>query len=115
MLGLRMSQFYDEKNGALSDPMQKTLSNFVVSGDSCRQSKDNNSIALDSEIRDDNLAVDRGFDCPADNYDTCELRDSRSDNHGFDFNHSDYLLLHNDVETEGSCDFGNNNFTEKVC
>lgn len=109
-----MSQFCDEKNSALSDPMQKTLSNFIVSGDSCRQSKDNN-VALDAEISDDTFAVDRGSDFPTDNYDSCELRDPRSDSHGFDFNHDDYLLQHNDAETVGNSDFGNNNFAEKVC
>lgn len=103
-----MSQFCDEKNGALSDPMQKTLSNFIVSGNSYRQSKDN-SEALGSEISDDTFTVDRGSTFPADNCDTCELRDLGGDNHG------DYLLLHNDVETEGSSDFGTNNFTKKVC
>lgn len=113
LIGLRMCQFSDEKNGALSDPTQKTLSNFIVSGDSCRQSKDS-SVALDSEISDDALAVDRGSDFSGDKYDACELRGSGNNNNVFDFNHGDYHLLHNDVEMGESSDIGNNNFGEEV-
>ncbi|KAJ0077811.1 hypothetical protein Patl1_37416 [Pistacia atlantica] len=37
LIGLRMSQFNEEKVGAPADPTQKTLANFIMSGDASRK------------------------------------------------------------------------------
>lgn len=110
-----MSQFNDEKNCGVPDPTQKTLSNFIVSGDPCMKNKDE-SMALDSEFSYDTFYVDRGTDLPTDIHDTSsELRDSGGENQVSDFNHGDCLLVQNDVDTEGSPNLWNNDFGEKVC
>ncbi|XP_077221352.1 DNA/RNA polymerases superfamily protein [Tasmannia lanceolata] len=52
LIGLRMSQFNDDKFGQ-ADPMQRTLTNFVISGD--MSLKVTNGSFQDSEINDNQL------------------------------------------------------------
>lgn len=49
LLGLRVSHFNGDKNGGPSDPTQKTLTNFIVSGDVSRKNLgDQSSLGSDA-------------------------------------------------------------------
>ncbi|CAH1450463.1 unnamed protein product [Lactuca virosa] len=57
LIGLRMSHFNEDKGGSLSDPTQRTLLNFIKSGDDNRESVDKEHSDSDPcfEIDDQNI------------------------------------------------------------
>nr|XP_027112637.1 DNA polymerase kappa isoform X2 [Coffea arabica] len=70
LIGLRMSQFSDDKNDVPSDPTQRTLSNYVIPGGPSR-SNINDSMQLGSEISDSAFSIDTDGDFPIDSHERC--------------------------------------------
>lgn len=69
LIGLRMSQFSDDKNDVPSDPTQRTLSNYVIPGGPSR--KINDTMQSGSEISDSAFSVDTDGDFPTDSLESC--------------------------------------------
>lgn len=53
-----MSQFNEDKDGNPSDPTQKTLSNFIISGDATRRNMDDQT-SFCSDFSDDHFTTER--------------------------------------------------------
>lgn len=70
LIGLRMSQFSDDKNDVPSDPTQRTLSDYVIPGGPSRNNI-NDSMQLGSEISDSAFSNDTDGDFPSDNHERC--------------------------------------------
>ncbi|CAK9141364.1 unnamed protein product [Ilex paraguariensis] len=66
LIGLRMSQFNEDKNGAQSDPTQKTISNYLISGDACGKNMGDN-LPLGSDASDSLFLIDTETDLPNEN------------------------------------------------
>ncbi|XP_057963778.1 DNA polymerase kappa isoform X2 [Malania oleifera] len=98
LIGLRLSQFNEDKDGAPSDPTQKSLTDFIVSGGaSGRSMDDNGSLGLDVNDNQGHL-------------DTADLLDS---NHVSV--HCDICTLNNDAdENERSHGPRSDRISEKV-
>ncbi|KAK2664875.1 hypothetical protein Ddye_003449 [Dipteronia dyeriana] len=58
LIGLRVSQFNEDKVGAPSDPRQRTLTNFIMSGNASRKNAGDQS-SLGSDISDYNFMDDQ--------------------------------------------------------
>lgn len=58
LIGLRMTQFNEDKVRAPSDPTQKTLTNFITPGDASKRTVGDKS-SLGSDINDDHLIDDK--------------------------------------------------------
>lgn len=69
-----MSQFNDDKLGPV-DPLQKTLTNFVISGASKKVMSGNSS--LDSDVSDKHLMFGTEIDLPIDGHDIFHLDTDR--------------------------------------
>lgn len=68
-----MSQFNEDKVGAPSDPTQKTLTNFIISGDASKKSMgDHNS--LGSEISDHHFMNETENGFSTDTHETCHFK-----------------------------------------
>lgn len=52
LIGLRISQFNEDKVGALSDPSQKTLSNFIILGDAVKLKNVEDHLFSGSDVKD---------------------------------------------------------------
>lgn len=92
LLGLRVSQFNGEKSGATADPTQKTITNFITSGEANR----NNSSF--SDVTDHEFVSDTETDLSIDGQRTCQLdcRDPFDGNHSLDVNYQSCTLWKND-------------------
>ncbi|XP_058773058.1 DNA polymerase kappa isoform X2 [Vicia villosa] len=97
LIGLRVSQFNGEKCGATPDPTQKTITNFITSGEANRKK---NSF---SDVTDHDFISDTETDPSIDVRHTSQLdsRDPFDGNHSLDVNHQ-------------SCTFRKNDGAEKV-
>ncbi|KAK4848646.1 hypothetical protein QYF36_015555 [Acer negundo] len=62
LIGLRVSQFNEDKAGAPSDPTQRTLAGFIMSGDASRKNAADQS-SLGSYISDHHLMDDQETSC----------------------------------------------------
>ncbi|KAK0582983.1 hypothetical protein LWI29_031967 [Acer saccharum] len=62
LIGLRVSQFNEDKAGAPSDPTQRTLTSFIMSGDASRKNAADRS-SLGSDIRDHHFMDDQETSC----------------------------------------------------
>ncbi|KAJ0077814.1 hypothetical protein Patl1_37413 [Pistacia atlantica] len=58
LIGLRMSQFNEEKVGAPADPTQKTLTNFIMPGDASRKNVGDDN-CLGSDVSDHHFMDDK--------------------------------------------------------
>ncbi|CAI8587285.1 unnamed protein product [Vicia faba] len=102
LIGLRVSQFNGDKCGATPDPTQKTITNFITSGEANRK---NNSF---SDVTDHDFVSDTETDPSIDVRHTGQLhsRDSFDGNHSLDVNHQSCTLWKNDgaekVQTSGN-------------
>ncbi|XP_027193460.1 DNA polymerase kappa isoform X2 [Cicer arietinum] len=92
LIGLRVSQFNGEKSGATADPTQKTITNFITSGEANR----NNSSF--SDVTDHEFVSDTETDLSIDGQRTCQLdcRDPFDGNHSLDVNYQSCTLWKND-------------------
>ncbi|XP_028070031.1 DNA polymerase kappa-like isoform X2 [Camellia sinensis] len=101
LIGLRMSQFNEDKDGTPSDPTQKTLSNFIVSGVATGRNMDDH-ISFDSDLSDDHFITEPKTDLPIDNHEICynDFRDPLDSNEVSDPNNSNCLLIYNNDEME---------------
>ncbi|KAL7227412.1 hypothetical protein ACSBR1_022288 [Camellia fascicularis] len=101
LIGLRMSQFNEDKDGTPSDPTQKTLSNFIVSGVATGRNMDDH-ISFGSDLSDDHFITEPKTDLPIDNHEICynDFRDPLDSNEVSDPNNSNCLLIYNNDEME---------------
>lgn len=101
LIGLRMSQFNEDKDGTPSDPTQKTLSNFIVSGVATGRNMDDH-ISFGSDLSDDHSITEPKTDRPIDNHEICynDFRDPLDSNEVSDPNNSNCLLIYNNDEME---------------
>lgn len=92
LLGLRVSQFNGDKCGATPDPTQKTITNFITTGEANRK---RNSF---SDVTDHDFVSDTETDPSIDVRHTSQLdnRDPFDDNHSLDVNHQSCTLWKND-------------------
>ncbi|CAL5195145.1 unnamed protein product [Lathyrus oleraceus] len=102
LIGLRVSQFNGDKSGATPDRTQKTITNFITSGEANRK-KDSFSDVTDHDfIRDieTDPSIDVGHTSQLDS------RDPFDGNHSLDVNHQSCTLWKNDgaekVQTSGN-------------
>ncbi|KAI4298561.1 hypothetical protein L6164_032107 [Bauhinia variegata] len=81
LIGLRVSQFNEDKFLAPSDPTQKTITNFIASADAIR-----NSSSVLPDVTDHTLVSDIETDLSDDRRQTCiyDFRDRFDANHSFD-------------------------------
>ncbi|XP_059647891.1 DNA polymerase kappa [Cornus florida] len=93
LIGLRMSQFNEDKDGSPSDPTQKTLSKFFISGDTSGRNMSDH-VSLGSDISDNHFMMDTENGLSSDLQEAChgDFRDSLDSNQISSFNHGNCLL-----------------------
>ncbi|GFP88639.1 DNA polymerase kappa [Phtheirospermum japonicum] len=101
LMGLRMSHFSEGREGVAIDPKQKTLSNFIVTGENASGRGYENQALSESNLIDDNdLARHRETSlCSDHTHEPCESIDFVDVP---DLDHSDTRHFHYEAETEGS-------------
>ncbi|KAK9286662.1 hypothetical protein L1049_015062 [Liquidambar formosana] len=117
LIGLRVSHFNEDKFGVPSNPTQKTLTNFVISGDaSARNTDDRCSLALDVSDHGDHFMIDTETGLSIDNHETChyDSGDLLDGNHSTDCDHNNCTLSNNAGETETSHGSLSNETTDRV-
>lgn len=114
LMGLRMSQFGEGREGVAADPKQKTLSNFLVAEDASGRGLGAQA-QPESTISDDTLAIGRESSLysdihePSESFDfvdTCQMPESQ---HMVDTRH-----FQNEAETQESLDLQISNLNENV-
>ncbi|PSS19256.1 DNA polymerase [Actinidia chinensis var. chinensis] len=70
LIGMRMSQFSEDKDGTPSDPTQKTLSNFIVTGDATGSNMDDRT-PFGSDLKDEHFRTQLKASLPIDNHKLC--------------------------------------------
>ncbi|XP_009760130.1 DNA polymerase kappa [Nicotiana sylvestris] len=101
LMGLRMSHFSDDKNGIPADPTQKTLSDFILSGDASG-GKMSDYRPLVSDVCDNTFSVNLNC-CPTYSAETsCDLRDSSMENQTSDSTFSCRILRNINEELNGT-------------
>ena len=95
-VSLGMSHFNEDKDGHLSDPTQKTLANFIISGDASRKNVGEHSL-LGSDTSDSHFMVDPENDLSIDNHETCHYvsEDLLDSNLLSDLDHCNFNLSNN--------------------
>ncbi|KAK3035721.1 hypothetical protein RJ639_033423, partial [Escallonia herrerae] len=84
--GLRMSQFSEDKDGAPSDPTQKTLSNFVLARDSCGKNV-GDGLSCDLHVTGNLSTINT--ETTMDFHETCyDIRDPSDGNQTSDHSHN---------------------------
>ncbi|KAI8554612.1 hypothetical protein RHMOL_Rhmol05G0111300 [Rhododendron molle] len=93
LIGLRMSQFNEDKDGNPSDPTQKTLSNFIIFGDATRRNMDEQT-SFCSDLSDDHFTTESSIGLPVDNREIyqIDLRDPLESNGISSANNSNDIL-----------------------
>lgn len=96
-----MSHFSDDKNGIPADPTQKTLSDFILSGDaSGGKMSDYRPLVFD--VCDNTFSVNLNC-CPTYSAETsCDLRDSSMENQTSDSTFSRSILSNTNEEVNGT-------------
>lgn len=112
-----MSQFNEEKVGTLADPTQKTLTNFIMSGDGSRKNVgDENS--LGSDVSDHHFMDDKETSSISIGiYKTshCEFRDSFDNKCVPDLDDNNHRFTYNVGEAEKIHEPSSDETAEKVC
>lgn len=97
-----MSHFREEKDGSLADPMQKTLSSFILPGDANGKNTDR-QISFVSDVSAGRCDIAGETSLPTENHELC-VYDERDQ---FDSNkilkHNMGTLCDNSEEMEKSC------------
>ncbi|KAL5561378.1 hypothetical protein UlMin_031125 [Ulmus minor] len=88
LIGLRLSHLNEDRDGVPLDPTQKTLTNFIVSGDASRKDLSGDHRSFISEISDEYLMNDEkyGFSIGIQEVHHC------NDRNPLDYNHSSELV-----------------------
>ncbi|XP_020234635.1 DNA polymerase kappa isoform X1 [Cajanus cajan] len=96
LLGLRVSQFNGDKCSAMSDPTQKTITNFITLGDI------NRNCSYSSDVADHNFVSNAETDLSIDSRQTSQLdwRDPFDDNHSSDVGYQSCPVWQNDCVEE---------------
>ncbi|KAJ4834939.1 hypothetical protein Tsubulata_047374 [Turnera subulata] len=81
LIGLRVSHFNDTKDAAPSDPGQKTLNGFIVSGDVSRKVLSNQTTSLNLDVSDQHFVDKVEINFSVDSREDCGTRDPSGDNH----------------------------------
>ncbi|KAK2974476.1 hypothetical protein RJ640_018641 [Escallonia rubra] len=98
LIGLRMSQFSEDKDGAPSDPTQKTLSNFVLSGDSCGKNM-GDGLSCDLHVTENLSTINT--ETTMNFHETCyDIRDPSDGNQISDHSHNTYTSNNDSHEME---------------
>ncbi|XP_019251929.1 PREDICTED: DNA polymerase kappa isoform X2 [Nicotiana attenuata] len=101
LMGLRMSHFSDDKNGIPADPTQKTLSDFILSGD-VSGGKMSDYRPLVSDFCDNTFSVDLNSYPTYSAETSCDLRDSSMENQTSDSTFSCTILGNINEEVNGT-------------
>ncbi|XVE93509.1 hypothetical protein REPUB_Repub01dG0198900 [Reevesia pubescens] len=101
LIGLRVSHFNEDKGAVPVDPTQKTLTTFLISGDSSRKIVDNQS-SLGSDFSDLHFMNDRETDLSLDSHETChhEFEDAFERNRLPDIDNNNCISSENAWEME---------------
>ena len=113
--GLRMSQFSEDKDGTPSDPTQKTLSNFIMTGDATGSNMDDHT-SFGSDLKDEHFRTQLKAGLPIDNHELCHsnFRDPLESSEISDASNSNCIFSY-DGEMK-KCDGALNNKSKaKVC
>lgn len=96
LLGLRVSQFNGEKCGVTSDPTQKTITNFITSGEA------NRNYSSFPDVTDHDFVSDTETDLSIDSRQTCQhnSKDPFDGNHSLDVDYPSCTLWKNDGAEE---------------
>lgn len=98
LLGLRVSQFNGEKCGATSDPTQKTITNFISSGDA------NRNCSSFPDVTDHDYVCDTETDLSIDSRQTShhDCKDPLDASHSLDVEYQSCTVWKNDDAEEVS-------------
>ncbi|XP_061354489.1 DNA polymerase kappa [Gastrolobium bilobum] len=102
LIGLRVSQFNGDKCGVTSDPTQKTITNFITSGDA------NRTCSSFPDVTDHDFVSDTETDLSIDSRQTCQhdSRDPLDGIHSLDVDYQGCTVRKNDsaeeVQTSGN-------------
>lgn len=110
-----MSQFNEDKDGHLSDPTQKTLANFIISGDASGKNVGEHS-SLGSDTSDSHFMVDPENDLSIDNHETCHYvsEDPLDSNLLSDLDHCNFNLSNNSGKIDNNYELPLNGSVDKV-
>ncbi|XP_057450333.1 DNA polymerase kappa [Lotus japonicus] len=91
LIGLRVSQFNEDKYGATSDPKQKTITHFITSGE------DNRNSSSFPDVTDHDFVAGMETDLSIVSRQTCqhECRDPFDGNHSLDADYQSYAAWEN--------------------
>lgn len=109
-----MSHFNEDKDSSPSDPTQKTLSNFIISGDAFGKSGD---LSVSSDASDNLSKINTDSDLPINSHEIhCyDSRDPSDSSPISDPNHNKCTLKINSEQTEKSHRTVSNESNDKVC
>ncbi|KAG6424981.1 hypothetical protein SASPL_115404 [Salvia splendens] len=114
LMGLRMSNFGEGREGVAADPKQKTLSNFQGADDASRRGL-GAQVQSESTISDDALAIiDRESSLCSDIHEPSESVDFSDTYQIRDSEHTGTTHFHREAETQEAFDLQIDNFDEKV-
>ncbi|CBI22452.3 hypothetical protein VitviT2T_003660 [Vitis vinifera] len=115
LIGLRISHFNEDKDGHLSDPTQKTLANFIISGDASGKNVCEHSL-LGSDTSDSHFMVDPENDLSIDNHETCHYvsEDLLDSNLLSDLDHCNFNLSNNSGKIDNNNELPLNGSVAKV-
>ncbi|KAL4615236.1 hypothetical protein ACB092_07G109100 [Castanea dentata] len=101
LIGLRLSQFYADKAAAPADPTQKTLTNFLISGDASRESMVDSS-SMGSIVNDHHFMNDTETGFSMGSHEACgyDGRDLLDSSHFPDLEDSNCAIGNNDGEMQ---------------
>ena len=110
-----MSHFNGDKDGHLSDPTQKTLANFIISGDASGKNVCEHSL-LGSDTSDSHFMVNPENDLSIDNHETCHYvsEDLLDSNLLSDLDHCNFNLSNNSGKIDNNNELPLNGSVAKV-
>ncbi|XP_047946395.1 DNA polymerase kappa isoform X2 [Salvia hispanica] len=115
LMGLRMSNFGEGREGVAADPKQKTLSNFLGADDASRRGL-GAQVQLESTICDDALAIiDTESSLCGDIHEPSESIDFADTYQIHDSEHTGTRHFHSESETREAFNLQIDNLNEKVC
>ncbi|CAA0807471.1 DNA/RNA polymerases superfamily protein [Striga hermonthica] len=114
LMGLRMSHLSEGSEGALLDPKQKTLHNFIVTENASLRGHEDEEALSESNINNDALAIPRETNFINDTLETCESTDFMETYQLPDLDHSHTWHSHNEAESRGHLHLPVDNLSENV-
>ena len=111
-----MSYFNEDKDGHPSDPTQKTLANFIISGDASGKNVAQQS-SLGSDTSGGHFMVDPEDDLSIDNHEICHYvsEDPIESNLLSDLDHCNFTLNNNYGRIDNNNEPPLDGFADEVC